>query len=653
MDNNVIEFYMDFVDVVFPINFGPLTYRCPEIFSGIAKPGMIVSAQLKNKTAKGILLGKSLAVPSGDIKDIQSFQGVEPVLSSGMIDLLKWMSDYYIAEQGLVLKNMLPREAFTQVRKRKTKIPFHPTVSKERWKEDILNIAQISNSALTSLIKSLNKDMYKTFLLHAPSSFSEYSLVIKILSDTGNAIILAPEVSLVDNLYPILCEKFGERVCIFHSDLSRGKRSETMEKILAGYSDIVVGTRSAVFAPLRKVSLIVVMHEHSTSYKQENSPCYNGRDVAVMRGYLEKATVLLSSICPSVESLYNCKSGKYTLLRPSDDMKKPRIKVIDMRYEKHVRPYLSKTVIDASLKQMKNDGKIMFVLNRRGYSTLLQCIDCNYILECPDCRIPLVFHKQDMSMKCHYCGFTLSHVPENCGRCRGYNLTMLGTGTQKLQEDLEEILGIKTLRFDSDRARKKSELKDLIWATSGKDNKIVICTKFMTGKLDIMDRFSMAAILNTDLFLNIPDFRSAEKAYQEISTIIDKIASDGEIFIQTRMPQNYLFRSLKNYNYLSFLKEELHRRKALNYPPYSRLLLIKYISKKDLSNKLASLKIANDNLEILGPYVAKKPQGGNEFKFLLKSSVRGKLQIAARSFIGAFRDSKDVRIRVDVDPVVI
>ena len=650
----MIEFYMEFFDVLFPINLGPLTYRCNEALSDIVKPGMIVSAPLKNKTTKGIIMGKSLVVPSGNVKDIQKFHGDAPVLSGNMINLIKWMSEYYLTEPGIVLKNMLPKEAFTKVKPRKTKIPPHPPFLKGGWGDYPLNIININDSTVSSLMDSINKNVYRTFLFHTPSSIYEYSFLTKILTGIENAILLLPEVSLINSLYPLLNESFGERVCLFHSGLSKGKRSESIERILSGHSDIVLGTRSAIFAPMKKVSLIAVLHEHSCSYKQEGGLHYSGRDVAVMRGYFERTTVLLSSICPSIESLYNCKSGKYTLLKALDDIKNPRVRIIDMRYEKLLKPYLSKTVIDASKRYIKNDKKVMFVINRRGYSTLLQCADCNHIEECPDCGIPLVFHKQDMSMKCHYCGYIISQIPESCSRCKGYNLKLLGAGTQRVQEDIEELIGIKTLRLDSDKAQKRSEIEELIGAKFRNDGRIIVGTKLLTRRLGLTGGFSMAAILNTDLFLNLPDFRSAEKTYQEISSITDKIEPHGEIFIQTRMPQNYLYKYLKNYDYTSFFTEELNRRKALLYPPYSKLLLIKFISKRNISKEISAIigKI-NEEVEILGPSTSKNTQGKNEFKLLLKSSIREKLHSVARTFMESFKDSKEVMIRVDVDPISI
>ena len=648
----MIKFSMDFLDVLFPVKLGPLTYRCCRELTERAVPGMIVSAPLRNKVSKGIVMGRSLKIPSGEIKEILTIHGEAPVLSGRLIRLLKWMAEYYLSEQGFVLKNMLPRETFTKIKQRKTKIPPLDSPLKEGRGDYLSSLIGISHRSVSSVLDSVKKNCYETFLLHAPSSAYEYSVLINILAEIKNAIILVPEVSLIDNLYPQLNERFGERVCLFHSGLSGGKRSDAIERILSGSSDIVLGTRSAVFSPLKQISFIAVLHEHSSAYKQEDGLRYHGRDVAVMRAYLEKAPILLSSICPSFESLYNCRRGKYKILESGADAKKPRIRIIDMRHEKLLKPYLSRKVIDAATRYIRGDQKVMFVINRRGYSTLLQCADCKYIEECPVCKVPLVFHKQEVLMKCHYCGYS-AKVSESCSRCKGHNIELLGAGTQRVQEDIEKFLQIKTLRFDSDTSRKRSEIEGLIGAAHSDDVRIIVGTKIMTRRLT-NSGFAMAAILNTDLFLHIPDFRSMEKTYQEIMSIGEKIATSGEIFIQTRMPENYFFHYIKNYDYNAVFRDEMSRRKSLNYPPFTRLLLLRFISKRDLSGELSDIRKKTDKeVEILGPAMLKNKQGKHEFKLLLKSSVRGALHAAAKTFLNAYGESRDVTIKIDVDPISI
>ena len=649
-DNNVIEFRMEVFDIIFPVNIGPLSYRCPEALSGMVKPGMMVSAPLKNRITKGIVAGKSISFPK-QIKDIRQIHGDVPVFSTALLTLLKWMSEYYIAEQGLVLKNMLPKEAFAPVKQRKTVVC--PDTDKGGQRNDVQDISVVDDSSADELRKSLESNTYRAFLLHGLSLSHEYSFLTTVLEGAANVIILVPEVTMVEDLYCLLNKLFGERVCLFHSELSRGRRADSIERILSGRSDIVLGTRSAVFAPLKTVSLIAVIEEHGSSYKQEKMPCYNARDVAVMRGYMEKATVLLSSVCPSIDSFSNANSGKYTLLERKNGRKRPKVRIINMRFEKLLRPYLSKAVVDASARHIRNEKRILFVINRRGYATCLQCMDCSHIEECPACKIPLIFHKQDMSLKCHYCGHTLTTIPDRCPKCKGYHLQLLGAGTQRIQEDLEKLTGQQTIRFDSDKGKKQSELKRLMGASLMDENRILIGTKLMTKRLGACV-FSMAAVLNTDLLLNLPDFRAAEKAYQEIASIIDKIEPDGEIFIQTRMPQNYLYTCLKNDDYASFFKEEMQRRQALNYPPYARLLLMRFLGKKDMTKELQRvIQKTNQDLEILGPYSSKNKKGESEVRLLLRSPVRGKLQSTAKSIMEAFKGSKDVDIRIDVDPIVI
>jgi primosomal protein N' (replication factor Y) len=290
-------------------------------------------------------------------------------------------------------------------------------------------------------------------------------------------------------------------------------------------------------------------------------------------------------------------------------------------------------------------------MNRRGYSTVLQCLDCGHREECPHCGVPLVFHKQDMSLKCHYCGYIFAYVTESCSVCKGFNIQLSGAGTQRVKEDIEKLIGMKTLRFDSDQVRKGSKREGFVSSLLKNDYSIIVGTKLMTRRLSVPEKFSMAVILNTDQFLNIPDFRSAEKAFQEISNIADKIEPHGELFVQTRMPQNYFYRYLKNYDYMSFLNEEMLRRKSLSYPPYSKLLLLILISKRDLLKEVSEgLKKINKDIEILGPLISER-KGKKEMKIVLRSSSYEKLHSEARNFIQSFKDKRE--IKVDVDPMVI
>jgi primosomal protein N' (replication factor Y) len=637
---------MQFVDVVFPLNLGPLTYSVSESCAARLKTGMLVSAPLKQKVVKGVMIGRPSAIPAGKVKEILDVHGDTPLLDEAMIRLFRWMSDYYLAREGLVLKHMVPREVFYKVKSRqgrqvkRKEFPFH-TIS-------------VGQTHLEEIRASVKEKTYKAFLLHAPSTAYEYSFLLELLSATRNVLVLLPEIVHVTRMYSHMERTFGERVCILHSGLSRGARTDAIERVLSGVSDIVIGTRSAVCAPMKKISCIAVLHEQNPAYKEESGIFYSGRDVAVMRGFFGKATVILSSACPSVESRYNCELGKYIFLMPKEGIKRPKIDIVDMRFDKAAKQGLSLKIIRAAQKCIESNGKVLFVMNRRGYSSFLQCAECDFIEECPKCHLPVVFHKDDMSMKCHLCGWTEPHVPASCKRCGGYHIQMLGAGTQKIQEDIERALGSRTLRLDSDKAAKRSEMEGLLSAAFQDDMRIIVGTKLAARRVGSAGGFSMAAYLNADLSLHLPDFRSTERMFQEIITLADQVEPDGTLFVQTRMPSMPLFRYLKKQDYSGFFREELRRRRSLRYPPVAKLILITCISKSDLTGELSEIIDDSDTqVETLGPSVVATTQGKYECKVLLKSTDRIKLRAIAKKFVRAFKKEKDITLRVNVDPVTV
>ncbi|MEW6107606.1 MAG: primosomal protein N' [Nitrospirota bacterium] len=634
---------MQYLDVVFPLNLGPLTYRCPEDLLENAQPGMIITAPLKNRLTKGIIFKKSVLSPQGKIKEIVKVHGDSPVLSRNMLKLLRWMSDYYISPEGLVLKQTLPKEIFSDTHSGKSK--------KEPGNTGRIPVLPIPEEEISPLLASVRDNVYHTYLLHSPSLIYEYSIASALLNTTRNIIVLFPEVSQANMFFSSINDKFKDRACLLHGETPKGRRSEYIAGILSGKYDIVVGTRPALFSPLKSVSLIITTGEHNSSYKPEEGVRYNIRDVAVMRGFIEKAPVLLSSVTPSIDSYYNALSGKYRLISPDIPHNRPVIRIIDMRFEKKIRPNISRTVFERSKNYIKNNRKIIFVINRRGYSTTLLCNECGHIEKCGICNMPVVLHKSDNVLKCHYCG-KIKEATDSCTRCKSYNLELLGSGTQRVQEDIGELFGVETIRFDSDKAKNKSEIDKLLENLSGDSSKIAVCTKMLTKRIGIAENFSMAAILNIDGSLNLPDFRASEKAYMEISSIAELIKPDGEIFIQTRFPGNDLFKYFKAGQYVSFVKKELSARKELNYPPYSKLLNIIFTGRFESPEKLLKTICGfNTDIDIFGPIKTLDRKGNAEYSFLLKSPDRKALNTAARKILEKYEKAKDAKIRIDVDPL--
>ncbi|TAL28699.1 MAG: primosomal protein N' [Nitrospirae bacterium] len=643
-----------FINVLFPINLGALTYKCPANLVDKLLPGMLVSAPLKNQVTRGIILGKSSKPETTNLKAITDIHGEAPLLEPPMLKLLDWMADYYIANKGIILKNMLPGEAFKKVKARKSQESVGATLSGDPHREvrsqksEQVPFTEINEQILSQINESVSKKEYKTFLFHAPASGHEISLASKILGQQGNTIILVPEIVNVNKAEPLIREIAGERLCVLHSGLSRGGRSDVFEKIISGECTVVLGTRAAIFAPMKNLSLVMAMQEHSSSYRTEEGLRYNARDVAVMRGYLEKATVVLSSICPSIESMYNARQNKYTLLKPVP-VQKPKIKIVNMYEEKQPVPNLSKTVVAAAAASIKKNEKIMFVINRKGYS-FLTCKECGNIETCDKCNIPLIFHKDDKSLRCRYCGI-VSGPPEKCSRCGSFKVELTGSGIQRIEEGIKKLFNIAPLRLDSDKIEKNSKKGDLSEITKGET--IVLGTKLMTKRLQSQERFDMAAVLNADIYLNLPDFRAIEKAYQELSVISDKIKPEGRLFIQTRMPQNYLFRFIRNNDYAGFCDEELSKRKEVSYPPYSKIALITFKGRdyddKKVGAAVKKISVEKD-IEILGPSLSFGRQGQKEYALLLKTTSKNKLHSAAREFLNIFGGYKDIKINIAIDP---
>lgn len=633
---------MSYFDVLFPVNLGPLTYKCPEGLMHRAEPGMIVSAPLKNKITKGILLGKRNSPPPGRIKELSEIPGDSPVLSRGMLKLLRWMADYYLAPEGVVLKYTVPAEIFSRTKARKK--GADPRIGVPTF------LAEIPPPDVSPVAESISSGRYRTFLMHAPSSMYEYSAAAALFGLIKNVIVLLPEVSHADFLYSALQGAFGERMCLLHGEMPKGRRSEYMEGIVSGKYDIVIGTRSALFVPLKNVSLLMVLHEHSDSYKLDEGFKYHLRDVAVMRGFLEKCTVLLSSVTPSVNSYFNALSKKYTLIDPVPQEQRPRVKIVDMRFEKKAGPNISKTVYEMARRKVREGRKVMFVINRRGYSTLVLCSECGYAENCTLCNIPLVMHSRERVLRCHYCGQERK-VPDRCGNCGSFKLELLGSGAQRVQEDIEKLLGMPAFRFDSDAVTKRSEIGQMRGLISGEGPRVIVGTKMMTKHLGISDKFSMAAVLSSDASMNLPDFRADEKTYMELSSTLELVEPDGEMIIQTRFPEKTLFRHLKEGDYLSFVKDELELRKSLLYPPYNKLLQIRFAGTAEVADGIAKTLVAmSRHIEVLGPAATKNKKGADEFSFLLRAKDRNLLKHAARDVIRDFGGSKGTKIQIDVDP---
>ncbi|NJD55738.1 MAG: primosomal protein N' [Nitrospirae bacterium] len=631
---------MSFVDILFPLSLGPLTYRCPEVLDEAAEPGMLVSAPIKKSISTGIILTKNVTPPGIRVKEIAGVHGERPLFSRTMIRLLIWMSEYYLATAGLILKQAVPNEMLIPVTSRR---------SADEFRAEPYDLLSIPGPHLEISTRSLGAHSYQTMLLHAASSLHEISLAASLVRTTDNVLVLFPEITAANRFFNTIRD-LGSRTCILHSDMSAGRRSDALQGIISGMHDIVIGTRTALFAPMMRPKLIIIMHEQSGSYKLEDGIRFNARDCAIMRGFLEKIPVMLTSAAPSMESWANAASGKYRLIDVREGITVPKARTIDMRFTKKARPYLSNAVIDTAKRSMKKNEKVLLLINRRGHSTMLHCAECGNTERCDSCSIPLVLHKDGNFLQCHYCGNKVL-IAETCGKCHSPRLELLGAGTQKIEEDIRELFGVETVRFDSDKAVRKTEVRAMLARASDAATEIVVGTKILHRVLGGVARFGMAAMLNPDASLNVPDFRAREKAFHEIVAIRDLVHSSGEMLLQTRFSRDPFFKHIRDNDFASFASEELSLRKELRFPPYAKMMDITVSGNAGIADKAAHLlSLFSKEIDILGPSERRTKKGNIEYSILIRHSQRKILQNAARVVLEKIGQTKGVEIRIDVDP---
>jgi primosomal protein N' (replication factor Y) len=616
-----------YVDVAFPNNMPPLTYKLHKD-APYDLIGRLVKAPLRQGDSFGVILNVKSSHDVCETKKIKELSHVYgPFVSDKYFSLLKWLSDYYLNPFGNVLKN----------------IPFEETI---RAMFNIVKLEDsghkkvdddfICNQEIKQIFDAILAKKYGTFLFRADSLSEEKEILREILSNPLNlikgAIILVPEIYMIEEFAPILKDIVGERLCIYHSKLSKKNKINTLSHILSEQKDIVLGTRSAILLPLKKLSFIAVLGEHSQSYKAEEGIRYNGRDVAVRRGFIEKIPVLLSSLFPSLESIYNAKIGKYILIdRPSNlDKAKPKVKIIDERSLLKKNLTVSPDILKEAKKIKENKGKFLFLVNKKGYS-FLKCNDCGSFVRCRNCNIAMTLYKDKDLVRCLYCGFS-SAVQDVCDFCKGFNIIPFGFGTDRVKEDLG-----KDFKLD--------------------DMSLIVEAGYKKGLRE--KKFSGAALFNIDMTLAMPDFRVQEKLFQDFVYLSEIISPNSYIFIQTGNPKKKIFRFMKTHDIDGFYETELHQRKELKYPPFSRIILFSLFVRSDKREYLSEIedlvRTARDkDMEILGPVeVPSKRHDIRRMQILLKSTNRKLLHKISSQFLDGLKNLKGIKIKVDVDPLKI
>jgi primosomal protein N' (replication factor Y) len=455
---------------------------------------------------------------------------------------------------------------------------------------------------------SISKQHFSTFLLHGITGSGKTLVYIHSIKHTllleKSVLILVPEISLTPQLIDRFNIVFPSQLSVIHSKLSDGERYDAWKNALYGKSKIVLGARSALFAPLNNIGLIIVDEEHESSYKQDAQiPYYQARDAAIMRAKIENCPIILGSATPSIESYYNAIQGKYKLLEiknRADNAKLPDITMIDMldaRKQGQTIGNFSHIMIDKIKEKIRNKEGIILYQNKRGFANYLECIDCGYIPQCKHCSVSLTYHQKTNELRCHYCGYTIKSI-NSCVVCGAKQMKLVGSGTQRIEEQLLDILeqeniDCKIARLDLDSVRKKGSHREILQNFNDGKTDILLGTQMVAKGLDFA-RVTLVGVINADIQLLLPDFRAAERTFQLLSQVSGRAGRSGnkkgEVIIQTSQGHNYAIQSVLNNDYKKIIEKELEHRKNTLFPPFVHYCLIEFSSK---SEELAIQK-AND-----------------------------------------------------------
>lgn len=527
-----------------------------------------------------------------------------------------------------------------------------------------MTLTNSQQSAINTIRDSLKDQKGRVFLLHGPAGSGKTEVYLKTarkaLSNNQSSIILTPEIGLTYGLIDRFKEEFGDLVAVIHSGLTDKERTLEWEKIITGEKPIVVGTRIALFAPVKNLKLVILDEEYETTYKQEQNPRYHARTVAEFMAKELGITTVLASATPSVESYYKTTTGEFTLLKLEERRSRellPKIEIIDMNTEP--KSLLSQKLKLALKETLDRGEKAILFINRIGFFTYAMCRDCGKTINCPNCSTSLTYHFKEHTLKCGHCGLE-AKANLLCPNCQSSSIAFMGQGTQRIEEEVGALFpNAKIVRIDRDSVTKKGSHEKLFAAFSEGNANILIGTQMVTKGIDAPN-VTLVGVVSADSMLSVPDFRSAEHAFQQLSQVAGRSGRHnlpGKVFIQTNSPDHFAVKCAAEFDYEKFFKEEIKNREALSYPPFSKLINIIIHGKDEktvrkITNDLRLFLLKETTYQILGPTkaVIQKLRGEVRYQILLKGKDITTMRKSLERILNILVIPIDVRIFVDVEP---
>lgn len=713
-----------YVEVLIELNTKSLdytfTYKVPKELEKDIEIGKRVKVPFRNKQIEGFILKISNEFNENySVKDIISIVDENRVLNDELLKLgdfivKKTMCTKISAFQTMLPKALKAKEGFTQNKKYVSYVVINKEVNnltskrkelydivlknKKVLKKELTDISlyttnklieeniftvvkeevyRLNNEAKViksniilseeqkSVINSIEYN-YHPYLLHGVTGSGKtevyMQLIKKVIDNNKTAIVLVPEISLTPQLVNVFKNRFGSDIAILHSGLSDGEKYDEYRKIQRGEVSIVIGARSAIFAPLSNLGIIIIDEEHSECYKQENHPRYHAIDIGLFRAQYNNCPIILGSATPSIESYTRAKLNIYTLLEMKNRINNnlPMVTLVDMKDEYRRGNQIISSLLEEKIKEkLSLNEQIIILLNRRGYSTVITCSSCGNTIKCPNCDIPLTYHKSSNLLRCHYCGHAIPKM-DNCPTCKD-KIKEYGIGTEKLESILNEKFDARIVRMDLDTTTKKGSHEKIIEDFKNRKYDILVGTQMISKGLDF-PYVSLVGVINGDASLNIPDFRSAERTFDLLNQVSGRAGRSnikGEVIIQGFNMDHYSIVKAKENDYKGFYEEEIKIRKTLNYPPYYDLCLIKISGKNyDIvlkeANKI-SCYLKNNISIVLGPSNASMLKVNNIYnmqviiKYKRMDEIKNSINFIKEKYDG----NKDVLVEIDNNPIRI
>jgi len=675
-------------DVAVPVAVrAPFTYLIPEELRGIVQVGHRVLVPLGRRRTHGFVVRVHADAAPERLRPLGGPPSPpEPVFDAHLLELTRWISDYYLAPWGEVLEAAAPRgraprekkkktgdpeagiDGESEVLERRTTTPLDPPPALEPEQSEVFE----------RLRMSLDEHRFSVHLLRGVpgSGKTEIYLALAdlVLREGGTVLLLEPEIGLATQILSRVRRRFGDRVGLYHSMTGVAERRRTWERARSGDLKIIVGARSAVFVPLRDLRLVVVDEEQEPAYKQEESPRYHGRDTAIMRARLAGATVVLGTATPSLEAWWNVRAGKFTghiLTRRYASREPARVSVVDLRNDPGMArdsrsiPLFSGLLIQKIRARLQAGEQSILFLNRRGHSTVVQCSDCGEMFRCNRCEVVLTYHRTTSDLRCHHCGLVIPK-PESCPACKSELLHYGGTGTQKLEEKLAALFPqARLLRLDADTTRRRGSHAAHIDAIERRDVDILFGTQMLAKGFDFPS-VTLVGVLLADREMGLPEMRASERAFQILTQVAGRAGRGsvrGEVVLQTLLPEHYVIHSAAAGDFEAFAAAEIVHRQTLGYPPFSRMVHLLFDGPVEQTVERRAEDAAEaltgparrEDVVILGPapMFLSRLKGRYRWHLSMKGASSEALHRLARHAIERIPPlgTRGVRLHVDVDPI--